>query len=363
MGNIDPDVQLELDATNADVTDLENRVKTLEDTSPDVAAGDWSYDFKFSATGTGGPKVSRFDAKAVNEATDWLYKTFRGGRIIIDGEYQDLMQSTPIVTRPGVEVCGVGVNSVTEKVRTLLVPTFSNGAQLVQTPLTHAGAFRSWGASSIHHLTVRNKLKKPGLRVLDVEGGNHSRVHDISAQGNDYEYGINFVDLRGKADGQYSYYDHIQIYGATYPLHVDRSCPDVKLSASMFYGKNKGSSTGPEPGSEIYIGSEAWELTNVTSQFTDIGWHLNAVHTQIIGGAQEMYVGWSNKTKATAVFKLGPKARDIVVVAHSLANLNSAEQFLDADPAASYIAFRDLPQLRPTHIPTEYHKWFTFIEA
>lgn len=349
---IDPDVQVEIDR-------LDSRLDTVADDLESHSHGEVSCGCVDAVFDPG-----NFSAAAVNEAADDLYKYKRGGRIRIDGAHVDLLQEAPIVARPGVEIFGTGVPSVTEQVRTLLVPTFSNAPQLVQTPLTHNGQFRSWGASSFHHLTVRNKRNNPGLRVLDVEGGNHSRVHDISQQGNGFEYGLHFVDLRGKADGQYSYYDHINIYGAKYPLYVDRSCPDVKLSQSMFYGKNKGGSSGPEPGSELYLGSEAWELTNVTSQFTDIGWHLDNVHIQILGGAQEMYVRWSDtgNTKASTVFKLGPRARDIVVIAHSLANINSAKRVLDVVGSPSFASFRDLPQLRPNDIPNEYHKWFTFIQ-
>ena len=366
---IDPDVQVELDATNAivatnatDIADLNYRVSTIEDGPPaDVVSSCDCYDYKFTTTGSGGSY--RFSAEDVNAAIDWLYQNRRGGRIVIDGENQDLLQDEPIIVRPGVEITGVGVPNVAENVRTVLVPTFSHAAQFVQTPLTPAGDFRSWGASSINNLTVKNARGLPGVRALDLEGGNHSRVFDFCAQGINYEYGVVMQNLRGKADGQYSVYERIQIYGAKFPLHFEHHVPDASFDSCMFYGPGVGHGTiTPMAGSVgVHVIGDSVRFTECEVQGVDVTWSINGVHIVIISGASEPYSGWIDGS-AGPIFKLGPKCRDLYVAGHSLANLDKTPVVLEVDPAVSFVAFRDLPGLRPNQIPELYHKWFTFIQ-
>lgn len=338
---IDPDVQVEVDRLDARIALLET--PALE------PVGRPDFD------------PSNFSAAAVNATVDALYRDYRGGRIVIDGYGQDLHQEAPITVRPGIELCGVGQPSVSEPVRTRLVAGFS-GPHFIQDPRTHTGKPRAWGQASIHHFTVANPQDRPAVRVLDVAGGNHSHTHDLAQQGGNYEYGVNMIDLRGKSDGQYSHYTRINIYGATYPLYVDRPCPDVNFTGCMFYGRNKGGTTGPEHGSRLYVGSNAIEFDGCRSQFTDIGWELDAAHIVIRGGAQEMYVGWS-EDPAEAVFKLGPKARDVVVAYHSVANLASSRNLLVAAPSVRYASFDRLPGVRPGHVDDDHKAWFTFISA
>lgn len=334
------------DALDARVGDVERQAHGH--TAP--VAGSSSFDAVFTP--------ENFSAAAVNEAALNLATRYNGGSILIDGEGVDLLQEAPIVGARGVSIEGAGVPNVNGKVRTLLVPTFSHDAQLVQDNRS-GGRFEAWGAGRIGNLTVKNKQGHPGLSVISVVGGNHSLVHDIFQQGRRYEYGLRIVEGRVH-DAQYSVYERLNFYGATFPLYIGRNVPDISFHECMFYGKQKGGTSAPEPGSvAVTVKSNSVRFYECENQFTDVGWDIDANHCYISGGAWEAYSGWPNGA-ATTAFRFGPNAEDVTVIGHSFANLWEAKDRIVADPGARYISFKGCMRLRPGHVRPEFQKWVEF---
>jgi len=358
---IDPDVQFHVDDIYYHIdqlmmvdADTMRRVLTLEQSAPPPPSsgvgGD--YDVRFDP--------SNFSAAAVNEAAVALSANEQGGKILIDGEGVDLIQEAPIFSARGVEIVGYGVPNVNGKVRTLLVPSFSNDPHF-ELDSRNPGGYEAWGAWRVGNITVQNKQNKAGVRVADIEGGNHSRLYDVASQGNGYEYGLRFYEGRsGKSDAQYSFFDRINIYGAKFPLSIERNVPDISFRDCMWYGKNKGGSSAPEAGSiAVRVESNSVRFYECENQFTDVGWDINANHCLIEGGAWEAYSGWPQGTALTA-FRFGPKAEDVYVTGHSFANLWNAQDRILADPAARYIGFKGCMRLRPNHVRPEFQKWVEF---
>jgi hypothetical protein len=302
-----------------------------------------------------------FDAAEVNAAASWLAKEFNGGSILIDGRGVDLAQSVPIVGARGVHIRGKGVPNINGRVRTRLVPKFSEAAQFVQDNRT-GSSFEAWGAGEFSRLVGKNKDRRPGMRLLDVIGGNHSLVQELYAQGNDYEYGVRIVEGRVH-DAQYSHYVRLGIWGAKYPIHIGRNVPDIDFWQCTTYGTQKGGSSAPEPGSiNVYVGSNSVRFYEHENQFTNVGWYINGSECHISGGAWEAYSGWSKGAAETA-FKLGSRAEYLSVVGHSFANLGKARDRITAHPDASYASFLGCTRLKESHVRPEFHKWVTFQKA